>query len=75
MVSSMGVLMLAFCYSVEAFDATVLAALAAVTAGSDDSLALRAALIDASVHECAAFAAYACELAATRAKRGGEGGG
>ena len=37
--------------------------------------AFKAALIDASVHECAAFAAYACELAATRAKRGGEGGG
>ena len=51
-------------YSVEAFDATVLAALAAVTAGSDDSLALRAALIDASVGgiKCTSFGECASVL-------------
>jgi len=51
-------------YSVEAFDATVLAALAALTAGSDDSLAVRGALIDASVGgiKCTSFGECASVL-------------
>lgn len=44
-------------YSVEAFDATVLAALAAVTAGSDAGPAIRDSLVDASVGgiKCTSF--------------------